>query len=97
MKKLLFFLLGLTIAVGASAGDNSWQKRHDAKKQATTQSGQNRSKLLAKAHKAKTAAPQLRDGVPELIYEQPEGEAATYMYTYNYYDFYDNEVYTGSL
>ena len=97
MKKLLFFLLGLTIAVGASAGDNSWQKRHDAKKQATTQSGQNRSKLLAKAHKAKTAAPQLRDGVPELIYEQPEGEAATYMYTYNYYDFYDNEVYTGSF
>lgn len=34
--------------------------------------------------------------IPEIIYDQPEGELVTYMYSCNYYDFYDNEVYFDS-
>ncbi len=38
MKKLLLLLLGLTIAVGASAGVDSWRSHHPAKKQRTERS-----------------------------------------------------------
>ena len=34
--------------------------------------------------------------LPTLIYDQPEGELVSYMYTCNYYDFYDNQVYPNS-
>ena len=33
---------------------------------------------------------------PTIIYGQPEGELVSYMYTCNYYDFYDNQVYPSS-
>ncbi len=38
MKKILFLLLGLTIAVGASANVDSWRSHHPAKKQRTERS-----------------------------------------------------------
>ena len=83
MKKILFLLIAFTIAVSASADVGNWRDYRPTKKQATTQSFQDRFKLYAEAHKAKTVASQLRDGAPEVIYDQPEGELVEYTKTCN--------------
>ena len=72
MRKILFLPIAFTIAVSASADVGNWRDYRPTKKQATTQSFQDRFKLYAEAHKAKTVASQLRDGAPEVIYDQPE-------------------------
>ncbi len=52
MKKFLFLLLGLTIAVSASAGTDSWRDHHPAKQSVFAQ----QAKARAEVHKAKTEA-----------------------------------------
>ena len=98
MKKFLLLLLGLIIAVGASAGVNSSDYFKPAMHQAAGQQAnrwlkhhQTKDLKAANVTKPKTSA-----NAPTLIYGQPEGELVSYMYTCNYYDFYDNQVYPGT-
>ncbi len=77
MRKLLFLLLGLTIAVGASAGVDTWNQQHDAIKQKRHQALGQRSMSHNLLHKATTSA-KLRGEGPQAITEQPAGQVATF-------------------
>ena len=81
MKKLLLLLLGLTLALGASAGVESLQhvKQHGWH------------------HKAAKQAPmtKLRGDGPVVIDEQPEGTLVSYEYSSSYFDFDDQVIYHG--
>ena len=77
MKKILFLLLGLTIAVGASAGVDTWNQKHDAIMQKRHPALEQRFKSHNMQHKA-TKPTKLRGETPEANYEQPEGTLVTY-------------------
>ncbi len=98
MKKFLLLLLGLTIAVGASAGVNSSNYFKSAKYQAAGQQAnrwlkhhQAKDLKAANVTKLKTSANE-----PTLIYDQPEGELVAYMCSTVIYDFSDNETYNSN-
>ena len=77
MKRILFLLLGLTIAVGASAGVDTWNQKHDAIMQKRHPASEQRFKSHNMQHKA-TKPTKLRGETPEANYEQPEGTLVTY-------------------
>ena len=77
MKKILFLLLGLTIAVGASAGVDTWNQKHDAIMQKRHPASEQRFKSHNMQHKA-TKPTKLRGETPVAITEQPEGTLVTY-------------------
>ena len=86
MKKFLFLLLGLTIAVGASADVDPWLAQHSAMSQARAERVTHKQFVKRqKAHDLSQSTAvkgqrmnNLRDGDPIAIYEQPEGTLVTY-------------------
>ena len=77
MKKILFLLLGLTIAVGASAGVDTWNQKHDAIMQKRHPASEQRFKSHNMQHKA-TKPTKFRGETPQVITEQPAGQLVTY-------------------
>ena len=77
MKKILLLLLGFTIAVGASAGVDSWNQQHDAIKQKHHQALDQRLTQRNLQHKSTTPTKRRGEG-PEIITEQPAGQVVTY-------------------
>ena len=61
MKRILFLLLGLTIAVGATADVNSWRDQHPDKKQEAQQAFKERVQKYAEAHKAQPQQHQMKE------------------------------------
>ena len=86
MKKFLFLLLGLTIAVGASADVDPWLAQHSAMSQARAERVTHKQFVKRqKAHDLSQSTAvkgkrmnNLREGDPVAITEQPEGTLVTY-------------------
>lgn len=91
MKKILFLLLGLTIAVGAAAGTGSWRDHRPAPKQASWPTLTQQAKPNAMFRKSGKPA-KLRGNAPEAIYEQPEGTQVNYSREGSCYVVYNNTV-----
>jgi hypothetical protein len=89
MKKILLLLLGLTIAVGASAGVDSWNQQHDAIKQKQHQALDQRFMSHNMQHKSTTPTKRRGEG-PEVITEQPAGQLVTYQRSGNCANTYES-------
>ena len=93
MRKFLFLLLGLTIAVSASADVNGWRERHEARMQEKAATPTVQDKVIGKRMQHNRLANRLndqakiaqgtkvtksRDGAPTIIWDQPEGTRVYY-------------------